>query len=79
MAINPAMAMKLLKLKNQLEKNHPKAASFVQKVILTGMPEGTVIEVTVTKPGQVPVAMNLKILPEDLEMIETLKNLRKDS
>ena len=39
-------------IKSQLEGNHPKAAEFVKRVILTGLPEGTIVEVSITKPGE---------------------------
>ena len=42
----------MLKYKSQLEGNHPKAAEFVKRVILTGLPEGTIVEVSITKPGE---------------------------
>lgn len=40
-----------------------------------GIPEGTIIEVTVTKPGGEPVSTNLKVMQSDLDMINELRNL----
>lgn len=65
----------MLKYKMKLEKNHPKAAEFVKRVLMTGLPEGTVIEMTVTKPGDSPKTANLKITKDDLDMLqEVMKN-----
>lgn len=68
----------MLKYKMKLEKNHPKAAEFVKKVLMTGLPEGTVIEMTVTKPGESPKTANLKIMRDDLDMLdEVIKENKK--
>ncbi len=73
--INPAIAMKLMNAKNKFTSNHPKFAAFFSAMFMTGMPEGSIIEITVTKPGQEPVTSNMKVLQEDLELLETLKEL----
>ena len=75
--INPAIAMKLMSAKNKFTANHPKFVSFVSNVFGTGIPEGTVIELTVTKPGEAPVTTNIKVKPEDLELMEMLKEMGK--
>lgn len=68
----------MLKYKMKLEKNHPRAAEFVKRVLMTGLPEGTIVEMTVTKPGDTPKTANLKITKEDLEMLdEVMKNNKK--
>ncbi len=63
----------LLGIKNKLEGNHPKAAAFVKNVLMTPTPEGTVIEISVTKPGEETKTTNLKITQSDLEAVEQLK------
>lgn len=75
MKFNPGIAMKLMQFKGKFEQNHPKASSFIQQVIMTGMPEGTVIEMTVTKPGESPVTTNMKVTQDDVDMVEELKNV----
>lgn len=76
MNMNPGMIMKLMSLKNTFTKTHPKFEAFVKTVLLgNGITEGTVIEVTVTKPGEEPVTTNLKVQQSDLELVEELKNL----
>lgn len=74
---NPAIAMKLMNAKNKFTNNHPKFVAFLSAMFSTGIQEGTIIEITVTKPGQPPVTSNIMVKQEDLELMETLKDLGK--
>ena len=71
--INPGMMMKLMNAKNTFESNHPKFAAFVSRFFIT---EGTIIEITITRPGEDPISTNLKVQKSDLDLVEELKNLR---
>jgi len=75
--MNPAILMKLMNAKNTFSKNHPKFEAFINNVILggNGIPEGTIIEITVTKPGEEPITTNIKVQQSDLDMVESLKEL----
>lgn len=53
--MNPASIMKMMKAKNTFTANHPKFVSFLQYAFGSGIPADSVIEITVTKPGQEPV------------------------
>lgn len=75
MAMNPANVFKLMQMKKKFEHNHPKAVSFVQRVLLSGLLEGSVVEMSVTKPGEDKVTTNIRVTADDLEMMEELKNL----
>lgn len=75
--INPAIAMKLMSAGNQFKSSHPKFTAFLNTILSTGMPEGTIIEITVTKPDQEPITSNLRVTQQDLELVETLKELGK--
>lgn len=77
MAWNPATLMKLMGAKNKFTKNHPKFEAFVRAVFLGqgSIPEGTVIEISVTRPGEEPITTNLKVQRSDLELVEELKEL----
>ena len=61
MAFNPATLMKLMGAKNKFTKNHPKFESFVKAVFLGhgSIPEGTIIEISVTRPGEEPITTNI--------------------
>ena len=73
--IKPGNIMKMMTAKNKFQSNHPKFTAFLSYVFRGGMPEGTVIEITVTKPGEEPITGNLKVMQEDLELFDSLKDL----
>lgn len=75
MAMNPAAMMKMMSAVNTFKGNHPKFMAFLSYVFSSGFPEGTVIEITVTKPDQEPVTSNMKVTQSDLELFETMKNV----
>lgn len=73
--MNPASIMKLMNAKKRFTANHPKFVSFINAMYERGIEEGTVLEVTVTRPGESPVTANIRVQPSDLELIEELKTL----
>lgn len=75
--MNPSSIMKLMSAKNKFTSNHPKFVSFLSAVFGSGIPEGTVIELTVTKPGQSPVTTNIKVQASDLELLEEMRELSR--
>ena len=75
--VNPAAIMKLMNAKNKFGDNHPRFVAFLNMIFSRGITEGTVIEITVTRPGEQPVTSNMKVQQSDLELMEELKNLAK--
>lgn len=75
--INPASLMKIMNAKNKFTENHPKFVAFLNAVFANGVEAGTVIEMTVTKPGETPVTTNIKVQQSDLELLAQLKELAK--
>ncbi len=75
--INPASLMKIMNAKNKFTENHPKFVAFLNAVFANGVEAGTVIEMTVTKPGEAPVTTNIKVQQSDLELLAQLKELAK--
>lgn len=73
--MNPTAIMNLLSAKAQFESNHPKFMAFAKTVFSRRLEEGTVIEVTVTRPGEEPVTANIKVQQSDLELMEQLKEV----
>ena len=61
---------------NSFKNNHPKFASFLGLVFQGGLPEGTIIEMTVTRPGEDPITANMKVLPSDIELMQSLKDMK---
>lgn len=73
--VNPAAIMKLMGAKNQFEETHPKFAAFFQSVLTQGIEEGSVIEITVTKPDGTPTTANMRVQSSDIELVQGLKDL----
>ena len=73
--MNPAMLMKIMSAKNTFTANHPKFVAFLNTVFRGGIEEGTVIEITVQKPGGEPITSNIKVLQSDLDLLQSLQEL----
>ena len=75
--MNPAMLMKLMAAKNTFAGNHPKFVAFLSTVFRDRIEEGTIIEISVQKPGQEKVTSNLKVQQSDLDLLQGLTELVK--
>ncbi len=75
--MNPASIMKLMSAKSQFERKHPKFVAFVKSVFSKPLEEGTILEITVTRPGAEPVTANIKVQQSDLDLLEELKEMGK--
>ena len=73
--MNPSSIMKILSAKNTFTANHPKFSAFISAVFRNGIEEGTIIEITVQKPGQEPITSNIKVQRSDLELLQELREL----
>jgi len=73
--MNPASILKLMSAKAQFEQNHPKFSAFMNAVFSRPVEEGTVVEITVTRPGEEPVTSNIRVQQSDLELLESLKEI----
>lgn len=73
--MNPASIMKLMNAKNKFQKNHPKFVAFLSRCFQGGIKEGTVIEITVTNPGESPITSNMRVQQSDLELLAELKEI----
>lgn len=69
--------MKLLEIRNlwsAFTRRHPKFPQFLTAVQQAGIPEGTVIEVTITPPDGKTFTSNLKVTAEDIDAVKSLQN-----
>lgn len=73
--MNPQSMIQFMNALNTFRANHPKFAGFIGMFLKTGIPEGSVIEITVTKPGEEPVTTNMKVQQSDIELIQALKSI----
>ena len=75
--MNPAVLMKLMSAKTQFEQSHPKVISFLKTVFSRPIEEGTILELTVTRPGEEPITTNMKVQQSDLDLLKELEELAK--
>lgn len=73
MNANPQIIMQFMAAIGTFKNNHPKFAGFIEHLIRTGVTEDTVIEITVTKPGEEPMTTNMKVKQSDIELFKSLK------
>jgi hypothetical protein len=74
--MNPAA---LGKLKDQIVRfqyTHPKFVTFVRDTFSSGIPESSIVEISITKPGMEKVTTNIRVQQSDLELLDNLKNIR---
>ncbi|MCR5590315.1 MAG: hypothetical protein K6F73_02165 [Lachnospiraceae bacterium] len=74
--MNAQTMMQLIGALGTFRKEHPKFAGFLELMLKSGIPEDSIIEVTVMKPGENPVTANMKVLQSDIELISALKNMK---
>ncbi len=55
--------------------NHPKFPLFLKAVSQEALTEGTLIEINVTTPEGKSYCSNIRLKSDDMELIETLKNM----
>ena len=75
--MNMGMMMKFMKEKNEFVQRHPKLASFFNEVSQNMIEEGTVIEITVTKMDGETVTSNMRVMPEDMVLLQGLQNMQR--
>ena len=60
-----------------LAMRHPNFISFLKNIMSKPLEEETVIEISVTRPGEEPVSSNIKLDKKDMALIEKLKTMKK--
>lgn len=73
--MNPAILMKLMSAKNTFAQNHPKFVAFLKAMFSDKIEEGTIIEISVQKPGQEKVTSNIKVQQSDLDLLQGLMEM----
>ena len=69
--MNPAAMFKIMQAKNTFTKNHPKFEAFLRNVMV----EGTVIEVSIQRPGEEAITTNIRVQQSDIDLVQSLKEL----
>ena len=74
--INPASIMKMAAAGKRFEGNHPKFAAFFKAIMTQGVTEGTIIEIKVTKPDGTNLVGNMKVMADDIALLDEIKNMQ---
>ena len=72
--VNQMEAMKMKGMLDEFRTNHPKVLKFFQNES-TNIEVGTIIEMTLTTRSGETVCTNIKVTPEDMELIEQFKKM----
>lgn len=75
--INP---VKLMKIKGAWEifvSNHPKFPAFLHAMKVTGIKEGSIIEIHITDPDGKKISTNIKVQQSDVELLNDLSEMIK--
>lgn len=75
--VNPSVIMKLMNAKNRFTENHPKFVAFLNAVFSREIGEGTILEITLTRPGEESMTTNMRVQQADLELLEELREIAK--
>jgi hypothetical protein len=73
---NLQMIMQLKGMWDRFTTDHSMFPKFMNAVMKQGIPEGSVIEISVTAPDGTPLSTNIKVSASDIELFETLKSLK---
>ena len=77
--MNPSAILKLMSAKAAFTKNHPKFSAFCKAALSRPIEPGTIIEISLQRPGEEPMMANIKVQQEDLDLLESLKGLSEYS
>ena len=76
--MNPVEMFKIMNAKRKFDANHPKFSAFLKAVFSRPVEEGTVIEITFTRPGEESITTNFKVQQSDLELVRELQQFAKE-
>ena len=76
MHMNPLTIMKIKQSITKFTANHPKFAMFLKNVFSDDLEAGTIIEISVQRPGREKVTTNMKVQQSDLDLLESLKGIK---
>ena len=75
--MNPQSIMQVMAAWNTFKTNHPKFPAFVSALQAQGIKEDSIIEISVTDPDGRKIETNIKVKQSDLELFDSLKNMRQ--
>lgn len=73
-SMNPMALMQIKGLLDRFKNNHPKVPMFFSAAAKS-IGEGSIIEISVTSPDGKKINTNMRVMAEDLELVEQLKTM----
>ena len=73
--LNPAILLKIKGAWDKFSRNHPKFPMFIKAASQQAIQEGSIIEISITDKNGKKIDTNLVIKAEDLELLESLKQM----
>ena len=71
--MNPMEMMQFAKDWDNFKRNHPKVARFLSIEFGKGLPEGSILELKIIRPGEEERISNMRVLPEDQSLANRFK------
>ena len=71
--MNPMELMQFSRDLDDFQANHPKVAKFLQIEFVKKLPEGTILELKIQRPGEEEKVTNLRVKPEDKGLANRFK------
>ena len=68
--MNPMEMMQFAKDWDNFKRNHPKVARFLLIEFGKGLPEGSILELKIMRPGEEEKVGNLRVLAEDESFVQ---------
>ncbi len=68
--------MQFQQMWSDFTSRHPKFPMFLNAVSQHGIEEGTIIEIQIKRPDGKEFATNLKVAKEDMELFQSMKNMK---
>ena len=75
--MNPSAILKLMSAKAAFTKNHPKFSAFCKAALSRPIEPGTIIEISLQRPGEEPMMANIKVQQKAATIRRNKKNLHK--
>ena len=74
--MNPLQLMQFKKYWDEFTARHPKFPLYLNAVASHGITEGSVIEIQIKRPDGKEFSTNLKVAKEDMDLFQTLKQVK---
>ena len=74
--MNPGAIMQVMNAWNIFQGNHPKFPAFLDALKRQGIKEDSIIEISITDPRGQKIETNIKVKASDLELFNSLKDMR---